>query len=116
MIHDQSFTTLGKKSHFEGTLKLNGPTHLLGSFKGELTIESQSLLVLEIGSLTEGIIVCDHLEIYGEFTGEIRATGVVTLYPTCSVNGKIIAKGLEILPGAQVNMNGHTEELNFAAK
>lgn len=110
MIHDQTFTSLGKNSNLQGTLKLEGTTHLLGSFNGELHIEAPAKLVLEIGSVTEGNIFCNHLEIYGDFTGTIKSSGVVTLYPTSSVNGKIIAKSLEILPGAQVNINGHTEE------
>lgn len=111
MIQNQTFTTLGKKSNFIGTLTLTGPTHLLGQFNGELHIEGPSKLVLEIGSVTEANIYCDQLEIYGEFNGQIKATGIVTVYPTANVTGKIIARSMEILSGAQVNINGHTEDI-----
>lgn len=110
MIQNQTFTSLGKKSKLEGRLELSGPTHLLGHFNGELHIASGSKLVLEIGSFTEGSIYCDQLEIYGDFTGQIKASGLVIVYPTANVNGKILARALEILPGAQVNISGHTEE------
>lgn len=111
MIQDQTFTTIGKQTQLQGTLKLEGNTHLYGSFNGELHIAKGAKLVLEIGSRTEGTIICENLEVYGEFSGQIKATGVVTLYPTSYVQGQILARSMEILPGAQVNINGHTEDL-----
>ena len=67
-------------------------------------------MVLEIGSYTEGTLHCFDLDIYGEFVGEIKSVGLVTLYPTAFFEGKILSKSLEILPGAILNMSGHTEE------
>ena len=110
MIQNQTFTTIGKSTVMKGNFNFVGTTHLLGNLSGEIQIEGHAKLVLEIGSVTEGTLICTDLEIYGEFTGEIKASGLVTLYPTAVVNGKIIAKSMEILPGAVVNMNGHTEE------
>lgn len=109
MIQNQTFTTIGKSTVLKGNFNFVGTTHLLGTLSGEITVDGRSKLVLEIGSTTEGILTCFDLEIYGEFTGEIKASGNVTLYPTAVVNGKVIAKSLEILPGAVVNINGHTE-------
>lgn len=109
MIQNQTFTTIGKSTVLKGHFNFVGTTHLLGVLTGEVTVEGRSKLVLEIGSTTDAVLNCADLEIYGEFTGEIKATGNVTLYPTAIVNGKIIAKSLEILPGAVVNINGHTE-------
>lgn len=110
MIQNQTFTTIGKSTALKGNFNFVGTTHLLGKIEGEITVEGRAKLVLEIGSTTDAILNCFDLEIYGEFTGEIKASGNVTLYPTAVVNGKIIAKSLEILPGAVVNINGHTEE------
>lgn len=109
MIQNQTFTTIGKTTVLKGNFNFVGTTHLLGNLSGEVTVEGRSKLVLEIGSMTDAILNCYDLEIYGEFTGEIKASGNVTLYPTAIVNGKIIAKSLEILPGAVVNISGHTE-------
>lgn len=109
MIQNQTFTTIGKSTVLKGDFNFVGTTHLLGNLNGVITLEGRSKLVLEIGSITDAILNCCDVEIYGEFTGEIKATGNVTLYPTAVVNGKIVAKTLEILPGAVVNMSGHTE-------
>lgn len=109
MIQNQTFTTIGKQTVLNGKFNFVGTTHLLGKLQGEITVESPSKIVLEIGSHTDAVLVCGDVEIYGEFTGEIKSQGNVTLYPTAVVNGKIIAKSLEILPGAVVNINGHTE-------
>lgn len=110
MIQNQTFTTIGKATAMKGNFSFVGTTHLLGKIEGDIQVEGHAKLVLEIGSVTEGTLTCCELEIYGEFSGEIKASGNVTLYPTAVVNGKIIAKSLEILPGAIVNMNAHTEE------
>ena len=109
MIQNQTYTSIGKQTVLNGKFQFVGTTHLLGKLMGEITVEAPSKIVLEIGSVTEAILTCGDLEVYGEFTGEIKSTGNVTLYPTSVVNGKIIAKTLEILPGAVVNMNAHTE-------
>ena len=110
MIQNQEFTYIGKATNLVGTFKFNGPTHLQGHLHGEITVENSAKIFLEIGSYTEGSLHCFDLDIYGEFSGEIRSQGRVTIYPTAMFEGKILAKSLEILPGAIVNMNGHTEE------
>lgn len=110
MIQNQTFTTIGKSTVLNGNFSFVGTTHLLGKLEGVVTVQAPAKIVLEIGSVTEAILNCADLEVYGEFNGEIKSSGVVTLYPTAVVNGKIMAKSLEILPGAVVNMNAHTEE------
>ncbi len=110
MIQNQEFTYIGKTTTLSGTFKFSGPTHLQGHLNGDITILNDAKIVLEISSQTEGTLVCSDLEIYGHFTGEIRSSGKVTVYPTAVVEGKIVSRSIEILPGAVVNMNGHTEE------
>ena len=109
MIQNQTFTTIGKLTNMNGNFNFVGTTHVLGKLSGEITVEGNAKMVLEIGSVTNANLQCNDLEIYGEFTGEIKSQGLVTLYPTAVVNGKIIAKSMEILPGAVVNISGHTE-------
>ena len=109
MIQNQTFTTIGKSTVLKGEFNFVGTTHLLGNLNGIVTLVGNSKLILEIGSMTEAVLNCCDVEIYGEFIGEIKATGNVTLYPTAIVNGKIISKSLEILPGAVVNISGHAE-------
>lgn len=111
MIQNQEFTYIGKATKIEGVLTFKGPTHLQGQVSGEITVLNSAKIVLEIGSMTEGTLQCFDLDIYGEFSGEIKSSGRVTIYPTAVFEGKIISKSLEILPGAIVNMSGHTEEV-----
>lgn len=110
MIKNQEFTYIGKTSDLSGTFTFSGPTHLQGKVKGDIVVENNSKIILEIGSFTEGTLQCFDIDIYGEFIGNIKSEGRVTIYPTATVEGKIITKMLEILPGATVNMSGHTEE------
>jgi cytoskeletal protein CcmA (bactofilin family) len=110
MIKNQEFTYIGKATSLVGTFKFNGPTHLQGHLQGDIIVENSEKIVLEIGSYTEGTLQCFDLDIYGEFVGVITSLGLVTIYPTAIVEGKILTQSLEILPGAIVNMNGHTEE------
>ncbi len=109
MIQNQEFTYIGKTTSLSGTFKFSGPTHLQGHLKGDITVLNNSKLVLEINSLTDGTLVCADLDIYGQFSGDIRSSGKVTVYPTADVEGRIVSKSLEILPGAVINMNGHTD-------
>lgn len=110
MIKNQEFTYIGKSTSLSGTFKFLGPTHFQGQLQGDIIVENFAKLVLEIGSFTEGTLECFDLDIYGEFVGVVKSLGRVTIYPTATFEGKIISKSLEILPGAIVNMNGHTEE------
>jgi cytoskeletal protein CcmA (bactofilin family) len=109
MIQNQEFTYIGKTSNLTGTFIFSGTTHLQGKLTGNIEIENFAKIILEIGSMTEGNLNCFDVDIYGEFSGEIKSRGLVTIYPTAVINGKIIAKAMEILPGAVVNINGHTD-------
>ncbi|MGZ3789856.1 MAG: bactofilin family protein [Bacteriovorax sp.] len=111
MIQNQEFTYIGKATTLSGTFTFQGPTFLQGKLSGDISVLNSAKMVLEIGSVTEGTLDCFDLEIYGEFRGDIKSLGRVTIYPTAYFEGKIISKALEILPGAIVNMNGHTEEI-----
>jgi len=112
MIYNQTYTSIGKETELSGKFIFSGTTHLLGKLTGEIEMKDFSKIILEIGSETNGTLNCHNADIYGDFTGEIRATGNITLYPTANFNGKVISKTLEILPGATVNMSGHTEDLH----
>ena len=84
MLKNQEFTYIGKSTSLNGTFTFRGPTHLQGVLQGEIRVENSAKLVLEIGSTTEGSLECFDLDIYGDFTGEIKSLGHVTLFPTAS--------------------------------
>jgi cytoskeletal protein CcmA (bactofilin family) len=94
MIQNQTFTTIGKLTSIHGNFNFVGTTHVLGKLSGEITVEGHAKLVLEIGSVTNAIVNCTDLEVYGEFTGEIKSLGLVTLYPTAVLIVNFFAKSM----------------------
>lgn len=110
MIENQEFTYIGKSSLIKGNFEFKGTTHLQGTLEGEIKTTNAAKLILEIGSMTRANIESYDIDIYGHFVGEIKSEGRVTIFPTAEVSGLIIAKAIEILPGAIVNFNGHTNE------
>lgn len=110
MITNLNFTHIGKEADLKGELIFKNATRIAGNITGNIIMENNSKLTLEIGSRTVGNINGQDIEIYGTLEGEIIATGNVVIFPTGVVEGKIIAKGLEVYPGANLNIIGHTQE------
>lgn len=111
MIQNLDFTFIGKNSKLKGDFVFQNETKLTGDLEGTIDILDRAKLTLEIGSKTIGIIKCFDIDIYGIFEGEIISKGHVSIFPTADVNGKIMAQSLEVLPGANLNMVGHAEDL-----
>ncbi len=111
MIQNQEFTYIGKSANLNGQFNFSGTTHIQGSILGDIVIDHNAKLILEVGSFVQGTLHCYDIDIYGNFVGDINSHGRVTIYPTATLSGKIIAKAIEILPGAIVNMNGHTDDI-----
>ncbi len=108
MIKHLEFTHIGQSSKLSGNLKFSGKTQIEGLIEGEIHMLMNATLILGIDSNVVGRVFCHDIDIYGEINGEIDASGKVVIYPTAKINGNIKAKSLEILPGAEVNMSGHT--------
>jgi cytoskeletal protein CcmA (bactofilin family) len=108
MINNLDFTFIGKNSNLKGDFIFNSNTKIAGTIVGNLFLKNEATLTLEIGSTLNGVIKGHHIEIYGSFNGEIESTGTIIIYPTGNVEGKILAKSIEVLPGANLNIIGHT--------
>lgn len=108
MIKHQEFTHIGQNSKLKGEFEFKGKTQIEGELTGTIQMLFQSTLILGIDSRINGKIFCHDLEIYGSIEAEIEASGKVIVYPSAQVIGNLKAKSLEILPGAEVNMTGHT--------
>lgn len=109
-LRQQNFSFLGKDCKLNGIFQFNGATRFACQLEGELQMSGQSTLTVERDGKFTGLIDCHDLEVYGQVDGEIRSKGIVTLYSCAKFQGKIMAQGLKIYPGAQVNMDGHTIE------
>ena len=109
MINNLDFTFIGKHSSLNGNFHFSSNTKIAGTLEGEINISNKAKLTLEMGSIIKGKIIAHHIEIYGQFEGEIEASGTIVVFPTGILEGKIIAKHLEVLPGANLNITGHTQ-------
>ena len=108
MIKHLEFTHIGQASKLIGQLYFKGKTQIEGEVTGEIHMLYLSPLVLGIDSKVDGKIFCHDLEIYGNINAEIEATGKVIIYPSAEFKGNLKARSIEILPGAEVNISGHT--------
>jgi cytoskeletal protein CcmA (bactofilin family) len=108
MINNLDFTFIGKQSELKGEFTFGCNTKIAGNVEGIVKITNNAKLSLEIGSHFKGKLFTHDLEIYGDFLGEIESTGNIVVYPTGNVEGKIKAKSIEVFPGANLNINGHT--------
>ncbi len=108
MLNNLEFTYIGKKTNLEGDFSFSGETKIAGRIKGKISMQDLSKLTFEIGSQIDGIVEGQNIDIYGNFNGEIKVNGTLTLFPSAYVEGKIIAKNIEILPGAILNANTQT--------
>jgi len=110
-ISNQNFSLLGKGSKIQGSFIFSGVTRLNSLIDGEITMQTLDDLSIEKDAIIKGNIKCHNLNIYGNFEGNILASGKVSLYPCAILKGKINASQLEIHPGALVEFEGHTEAL-----
>lgn len=108
MITNLDFTFIGKNSLLKGDFTFSSDTKISGRIEGNVTVLNNAKLTLEIGSYFIGNLSADQIEIYGNFYGEISSTGNLVIFPTGNVEGKVMAKSIEVLPGANLNISGHT--------
>lgn len=108
MIENLDFSFIGKNTNLKGDFHFEAPTKIAGMIVGNIFMHKEATLTLEIGAIVNGSIKCHHLEVYGHFIGDIEATGNVIIYPTGEIEGKLKARSIEVLPGANLNITGHT--------
>ena len=111
MIDSRSdYSFLGINSSLNGNLEFSGPTSISCKINGTITIKDDSNLIIQKSAFIEGDLFGNDIEIFGNFQGTINAIGTLTIRPNANVSGKLVAKNLCIYPGANVNMEGHTNE------
>lgn len=103
-----SYNVLGAHTIFEGELKLTGDTLISGKVTGSIVVVDKSKITLERCSEVEGDIYGHDIEILGNFSGSLKASGILTIKSSGKVSGKIQANQLNIFPGAIINMEGST--------
>lgn len=111
-FHNLEFSTIGKNCVLEGKFKFHGDTILNCHIAGTINMTDNAKLTLERLSNIEGEIYCHDLEVFGVINGTINASGKLIVRSSASISGFINAAQLSIYPGAEINMEAHTEEVS----
>lgn len=94
---EKPYTTLGKDTEFEGTLKFKEGLRIEGKFNGDISSEGH-LIVGETGEVTAEIEV-GSIVVEGKINGNIMASELVDLRSTAELRGDITASKLKIDEG-----------------
>jgi len=96
--HDEEpYTTLGKDTEFEGTLKFKEGLKIEGKFNGDIASEGH-LIIGKTGEVRAEISV-GSIIVEGKITGNIMANDLVELRSSAELRGDITASKLKIQEG-----------------
>jgi cytoskeletal protein CcmA (bactofilin family) len=94
---EQPYTTLGKDTEFEGTLRFKEGLKIEGKFNGDIASEG-NLIIGKTGEVRAEIAV-GSIIIEGKITGNIMASDLVELRSSAELRGDITASKLKIEEG-----------------
>ncbi len=94
---EKPYTTLGKDTEFEGTLRFKEGLRIEGKFNGDISSDGH-LIVGETGEVTAEIEI-GSIIVEGKINGNIMATELVELRTSAQLRGDITASKLKIDEG-----------------
>jgi cytoskeletal protein CcmA (bactofilin family) len=98
-------TLIGRQSEILGDVRFSGGLHVDGKIKGKVIANSDkaaSLSISETGSI-EGDVRVPNIVLNGSVSGDVHASGKITLAAKARVTGNVYYKIIEMEGGAQVN-------------
>lgn len=105
---------LAKNTKIIGDLSSEGDFRIDGIIEGTLTTNGRVIIGVE-GSIT-GKVFCDHADVEGKFSGDLKVNKMLTVKSTASISGDVVLGKLSVEPGATFNascvMKGAVKELN----
>lgn len=104
------FTILGEGSKLKGEFEFAGELTISSEIDGKITMRDQGKVIIERMGKVSGSINCDSIEIFGDFSGNIKAESKVIVRSSGKLNGHVLSGELAIYPGALVNIEGHTKD------
>jgi cytoskeletal protein CcmA (bactofilin family) len=105
-----NFTILGEGSKLKGEFEFSGDLTISSEIDGKITMRDHGKVIIERNGRVTGSIYCDTVEIFGDFSGNIKAEAKVIVRSSGKLNGHILSGELAIYPGALVNIEGHTKD------
>lgn len=97
VTNENPYTTLGKDTEFEGTLKFKEGLKIEGRFKGDITSEG-NLIIGKTGEVNAEIKV-GSIIVEGKINGNIEASDLIEFRSTAEMRGDIKASKLKIDEG-----------------
>lgn len=97
VTNENPYTTLGKDTEFEGTLKFKEGLKIEGRFKGDITSEG-NLIIGKTGEVNAEIKV-GSIIVEGKINGNIEASDLIEFRSTAEMRGDIKASKLKIEEG-----------------
>lgn len=97
VTNENPYTTLGKDTEFEGTLKFKEGLKIEGKFKGDITSEG-NLIIGKTGEVNAEIKV-GSIIVEGKINGNIEASDLIEFRSTAEMRGDIKASKLKIEEG-----------------
>jgi len=97
VTNENPYTTLGKDTDFEGTLKFKEGLKIEGRFKGDITSDG-NLIIGKTGEVNAEIKV-GSIIVEGKINGNIEATDLIEFRSTAEMRGDIKASKLKIDEG-----------------
>lgn len=98
-------TLIGRQTEILGDVRFTGGLHVDGRIKGKVDAsgdKGSSLSVSESGAI-EGDVRVPNIVLNGQVTGDVHATGKITLAAKARVIGNVYYRILEMQGGAAVN-------------
>ncbi len=99
--HTNSTNAIGRGTTLTGKLQANGPLRIDGQVVGDVITKSK--IVLGDTSIVEGNIIAQSADIGGKVEGKVTVDDMLTLKPSCKINGDIITNRLVVESGAKLS-------------
>jgi|TARA_B110000914_G_scaffold226449_1_gene251529 cytoskeletal protein CcmA (bactofilin family) len=89
---------IGSGTVITGDIKSKGDIRIDGSLNG--SIETQGKVVVGLGGVVEGDVICKDADIAGVLKAKITVSQLLSLKTSAKLNGDIVTNKLSIEPGA----------------
>ena len=94
-------TLIGVGTVFEGDIMSDRSIAIEGRVKGRIMAKGDVVVGSE--AIVEAEIATEHIEVYGQIIGNVRAYGRLEVGATGRITGNVTAKALAIKEGGNVN-------------
>jgi cytoskeletal protein CcmA (bactofilin family) len=96
-------SVMNKTIVITGDLTFKGTYHLAGRVNGNVTGDSESLLIIDETAVIEGDVFCAHIKLNGKVNGSVTSSTMLELKPKANVVGDIFYNMLKMESGSIIS-------------